>query len=85
MLKVKHNCFYIALAMVAAASVSAAERPKISNPIELKSGQCVAADEIFEQGEVIQGHANGVAQVCANVQGRGVWLTIDKDSSKFLK
>lgn len=63
---------------------AAGERPKISNPNQLKSGQCAYAGEVYEPGELIVGKVKGIAQVCANVDGRGVGVTITKDSMDSL-
>jgi len=80
----KTNTLLIALSIVMSASAVAAERATITNPNQLKPGQCVYAGEVYEPGEPIVGRVPGIVQVCANVEGHGVALTITSDSMDML-
>lgn len=74
----------LTLSIAITANTVAAERATITNPDQLKPGQCAYAGEVYEPGEPIVGRVPGVAQVCANVEGHGVALTITKDSMDML-
>jgi hypothetical protein len=74
----------LALSIAISASAFAAERATITSPNQLKPGQCAYAGEVYEPGEPIVGRVPGVAQVCANVEGHGVALTITSDSMDML-
>lgn len=85
-MKVHHMLAAAALASATLVHLGAAagERPTITNPNQLKPGQCVYAGEVYEPGELIVGKVKGIAQVCANIDGRGVGVTITKDSMDLL-
>ena len=80
----KTKALLIALSIVTSASAVAAERATITSPDQLKPGQCAYAGEVYEPGEPIVDRVPGVAQVCTNVDGRGVALTIAKESMDML-
>jgi hypothetical protein len=80
----KTNALLIALSFVMSASAVAVERATITSPDLLKPGQCAYAGEVYEPGEPIVGRVPGVAQVCTNVDGRGVALTVTKESMDML-
>jgi hypothetical protein len=58
-----------------------AAEPEMFNTVDqLKVGQCLYAGVIYEPGELFFGRSPGGAHVCANVNGKGVALTITSAS-----
>lgn len=75
----------IAALVLPSISAMAAERATITSPDQLKPGQCAYASEIYEPGELIVSRVKGIAQICGNINGQGVGLTLAKESLDLLQ
>lgn len=75
------NILGSSLLVIAAATATAGDRPKIKAVQELKTNQCAAASYVYEQGELVQ-MSEGITQVCTTINGRSVWLLVDEQEFK---